>query len=167
MCCVCEILFLLIYVHVCNECVLNVWTVIRVYILWRTHLRSHRHSTQWYIFVMLVSCLLLNLLLEYISLFVEVTLRTAKIKEFAFPQGSLLEICIKNCKPWVAYLLKCLQYGPGHLSKSHRWYTKSPGEACSTLVMLSSVLFSSITRQTDKLIPDAAICQRVWYINNW
>ena len=30
MCCVCEILLLLIYVHVCDECLLNVWTVIRV-----------------------------------------------------------------------------------------------------------------------------------------
>ena len=29
--------------HVCDECLLNVWTVIRVYILWRKHLRSHRH----------------------------------------------------------------------------------------------------------------------------
>ena len=44
MCCNCEILLLLIYVHVCDECVLNVWTVIRVYILWRKHLRSHRHT---------------------------------------------------------------------------------------------------------------------------
>ena len=29
MCFVCEILLLLIYVHVCDECVLNVWTDIR------------------------------------------------------------------------------------------------------------------------------------------
>ena len=28
--CVCEILLLLIYVHACDECLLNVWTVIRV-----------------------------------------------------------------------------------------------------------------------------------------
>lgn len=60
-------------------------------------------------------------------------------------------------RPCVAYLLKCLQNGGGHRFKSQRWYTKSPETGRFKFSISLTVLFLSITMQSEKLDPGAYI----------